>query len=197
MSQRTYIELHAPAGLRSVSLDEESLSVGSSAENGLVIEDPKVSRLHAVFEHFDAGWATRDLGSRNGTFVNGERIVGSRVLHDADQVRVGETLLVFRTMEAQAQSTQAAEPPPELTPRERDVLRALCRPLATGDVFTEPASLARIASELVVTEDAVKQHLRNLYSKFGMHEQADRRRRVRLANEALRRGAITLGELRE
>jgi pSer/pThr/pTyr-binding forkhead associated (FHA) protein len=196
-SRDAYIELHASAGLRSVALDSKELAVGASEENALVIEDPKVSRLHALLERFDAGWTVRDLGSRNGTFVNGERIVGSRVLHNEDQIRLGETLLVFRTRQpVGAKSTQAAEPPPELTPRERDVLRALCRPLATGDVFTEPASLARIAAELVVTEEAVKQHLRNLYGKFGLHEQADRRRRVRLANEALRRGAITLGDLR-
>jgi pSer/pThr/pTyr-binding forkhead associated (FHA) protein len=195
-SRSAYIELHAPAGLRSISLKTEALAAGTSAENGLVIDDPKVSRLHAVFEYFHAGWTVRDLGSRNGTFVNGERIVSSRTLHDEDQIRVGETLLVFRTQQRAAASTQAADPPPDLTPRERDVLRALCRPLASGDVFTEPASLARIAAELFVTDEAVKQHLRNLYAKFGLHDHADRRRRVQLANEALRRGAITLGDLR-
>jgi pSer/pThr/pTyr-binding forkhead associated (FHA) protein len=196
-SHSASIELHAPAGRRTVSLDVKELAVGASKENTLVIEDPKVSRLHAVFERFDAGWTVRDLGSRNGTYVNGERIVGSRTLRNEDQVRVGETLLVFRTRQFEGtKSTQAADPSPDLTPRERDVLRALCRPLASGDVFTEPASLTRIAAELVVTEEAVKQHLRNLYAKFDLNERADRRRRVRLANEALRRGAITLGELR-
>ena len=191
-----YIELHEAAGRRSVPLERAAFALGTSEENDVVMTDPKVSRLHAVFERFDAGWTIRDLGSRNGTFVNGERITGTRVLRDNDQIRLGETVVLFRTPQRDAKSTQAAEPPPELTRRERDVLRALCRPLASGDVFTEPASLARIAAELVVTEDAVKQHLRSLYAKFGLYEQGDRRRRVQLANEALRRGAITLGDLR-
>ena len=64
-----------------------------------------------------------------------------------------------------------------------------------GDVFTEPASIRRIAAALVVSEDAVKKHLGRLYDKFLIGE-ADERRRVRLANEALARGAVHLREIR-
>src|SRR5262245_48691983 len=84
--------------------------------------------------------------------------------------------------------------PPELTRRERDVLVALCRPALDGDLFTEPASVRDIAAALVVTEAAVKQHLGNLYYKFGIGETGERRR-VMLAGEAFRRGAITSDEL--
>ncbi len=52
---------------------------------------------------------------------------------------------------------------PELTRRERDVLVALCRPLARGAVFTEPASIREVADTLGVSETAVKQHLTNRY----------------------------------
>jgi class 3 adenylate cyclase len=83
--------------------------------------------------------------------------------------------------------------PPELTRRERDVLLALCRPALDFDVFTEPASVREIALSLVVTEAAVKQHLLHLYDKFGITETADRRR-VRLAREAIRRGAVALAD---
>lgn len=84
--------------------------------------------------------------------------------------------------------------PPELTRRERDVLIALCRPLLDGDVFTEPAPVREIAAALVVTEAAVKQHLGHLYDKFGI-AQSGERRRIRLANEAIRRGAVPLMDL--
>ncbi len=84
--------------------------------------------------------------------------------------------------------------PPDLTRRERDVLVALCRPALEGDLFTEPASVRDIAAALVVTEAAVKQHLINLYYKFGIGETGERRR-VTLAREAFRRGAITADEL--
>ncbi len=97
---------------------------------------------------------------------------------------------------AQATVTQADEAPPSLTSRERDVLLALCRPLLDRDMFTEPASTQAIADELVITQAAVKQHLANLYDKFGTAP-ADAHRRAALANEALRRGAVSLSELRQ
>jgi len=78
---------------------------------------------------------------------------------------------------------------PELTRRERDVLAALCRPLARGAAFTEPASIHDVADALGVSEAAVKQHLTHLYDKFGIFE-GDERRRVRLANVVLSEGVV-------
>ncbi|MBA3407172.1 MAG: response regulator transcription factor, partial [Solirubrobacterales bacterium] len=113
-----------------------------------------------------------------------------------DEIRIGQTRLVFHDpLAAQATVTQADEAPPSLTSRERDVLLALCRPLLDRDMFTEPASTQAIADELVITPTAVKQHLANLYDKFGVG--AEGSRRARLANEALRRGAISLTQLRD
>jgi DNA-binding CsgD family transcriptional regulator len=90
--------------------------------------------------------------------------------------------------------TRTVEAPPGLTRREREVLLALCRPVLSGDLFTEPASVREIADQLVVTEAAVKHHLRHLYDKFGF-EGASGRRRVHLANEAVRRGAVRISDL--
>jgi DNA-binding NarL/FixJ family response regulator len=102
---------------------------------------------------------------------------------------------VFRDpLGAPGAPTETELPPPDLTPRERDVLVALCRPLLARDMFTEPASTRAIAEELVITHAAVKQHLANLYDKFGVGA-GDDHRRARLANEALRRGAVSLAEL--
>jgi DNA-binding CsgD family transcriptional regulator len=82
----------------------------------------------------------------------------------------------------------------DITPRERDVLVALCRPATTPELFVEPASVREMAHALDVTEAAVKQHLLNLYDKFGIID-GDERRRVALAREALRSGVIGLAEL--
>ena len=90
--------------------------------------------------------------------------------------------------------TQALSRAPVLTRREQAVLEALCRPVAFGDMFTEPASVRQMAAALRVTETAVKYHLGNLYVKFGIPDEGDRRR-VRLANEALRRGAVAIAEM--
>jgi DNA-binding NarL/FixJ family response regulator len=117
-------------------------------------------------------------------------------LRHGDDLAVGRTKLVFRAAEpAGTTRTEGAAPAPELTRRERDVLRALCRPLFGGRVFTEPASLHQIATTLVVTEAAVQQHLLRLYDKFGIAPGTGSRR-GQLANEAVRRGAVTLADLR-
>jgi pSer/pThr/pTyr-binding forkhead associated (FHA) protein len=178
-------------------LQADRMTVGNAAENDISLaDDPTASHLHAILERFPAGWCVTDLGSSNGTSVNGERIWSSRRLRHGDEIRVGQTRLIFRDpLAAAGAQTEAENAPPSLTTRERDVLVALCRPLLDRDMFTEPASTRAIADELVITQAAVKQHLINLYDKFGVPA-TDSNRRARLANEALRRGAVTLAELR-
>jgi pSer/pThr/pTyr-binding forkhead associated (FHA) protein len=180
------------------SLEADRTTVGKAAENDVSLaEDPTASHLHAMLERFPAGWCVTDLGSSNGTWVNGERIWASRRLRHGDEIRVGQTRLIFRDpLGETGGQTEAEDAPPSLTARERDVLVALCRPLLDRDMFTEPASTRAIAGELVITQAAVKQHLANLYDKFGVAA-SDSNRRSRLANEALKRGAVSLSQLRE
>src|SRR5262245_26510842 len=170
------------------------MTIGTLESNDVVVEAESVSRVHAVFERFGHAWCVRDLGSRNGTFVNGGRIIGERALHSGDEILLGRLRLLFHGP-PRGQETAAVAQAPPLTPSERDVLLALCRPLLTGDAFTEPASIREIAAELVVSEAAVKQHLSRLYAKFDV-EAAGGRRRVQLANAAVARGAVKVGDLR-
>jgi pSer/pThr/pTyr-binding forkhead associated (FHA) protein len=190
----SYLEVWGRSGRELRSLDSERLTVGTLESNDVVVEAEGVSRVHAVFERFGGAWCVRDLGSRNGTFVNGDRIIGERALHSGDEVVLGRLRAIFHGP-AHGAETAAVAQAPTLTPRERDVLVALCRPLLTGDAFTEPASIRAIAAELVVSEAAVKQHLSRLYVKFDVDAEAGRRR-VQLANAAVGRGAVKLGDLR-
>jgi pSer/pThr/pTyr-binding forkhead associated (FHA) protein len=191
------LEVWTLGGRRRVELDANRITVGKGEENDVIVDaDPTVSRLHAVLERFPAGWCVTDLGSSNGTFLNGERIWAQQRLRHGDEVRVGRTRLLFRNSTDVVHSvTEAEAESPTLTPREHDVLAVLCRPLLDRDLFTEPASIREIATDLVVSEAAVKQHLANLYIKFEVGE-GSTHRRSRLANEALRRGAVTLADLR-
>ena len=191
------IEVVTGRDSRRVSLAGDRTSVGKAAENDIALaDDPTASHLHAVLERFAAGWCVTDLGSSNGTWVNGERIWSSHRLRSGDEIRVGSTRLLFRDHAAGARAdTEIEAESPSLTTRETDVLLALCRPLLARDIFTEPASTKAIAEELVITQAAVKQHLANLYVKFGVAA-GDAHRRARLANEALRRGAVSLTQLR-
>jgi pSer/pThr/pTyr-binding forkhead associated (FHA) protein len=155
-------------------------------------DDELISRVHASLEDYGAGWCLKDLGSRNGTYVNGERLLGERVLKHGDEVHIGNARLRFNAgrRDEVAATLGSRGRSPVLTRREREVLVALCRPLFTGDVVLEPASTRQIARELNVTEDAVKHHLVNLYDKF-MVDDSDSNRRARLAREALLRGAVS------
>lgn len=193
-------QIEVISGVRSWRLElvAERSTVGKAAENDVALaDDPTASHLHAVLERFAAGWCVTDLGSSNGTWVNGERIWASRRLRHGDEIRVGQTRLVFRDgLAAAGAATEVEQEAPALTTRERDVLVALCSPLLARDMFTEPASTRAIADDLVISQAAVKQHLANLFDKFGIPP-GDDHRRARLANEALRRGAVSLTELRE
>lgn len=191
-----HLEVWVDGARERIPLEGERVTIGQSSTNDLPLPfDRTVSRVHAVLERVASRWCVRDLASRNGTFVNGERIWGERPLRPGDEIRIGGVRLVARLDDeaVREDETVGAEAGPYLTRREREILVALCRPMFSGDVFTEPASIRQIAGELVVTEAAVKQHLSRLYEKFGVFEREGRR--SRLANEAIRRGAVSTNEL--
>jgi pSer/pThr/pTyr-binding forkhead associated (FHA) protein len=199
----SHLEIWKPSGRELITLSGERVTVGKAETNLVSLNhDSTVSRVHAVLENLGFAWSVRDVGSRNGTYLNGEKISAERVLRSGDELRVGKSRLVFWEVKQEAASlneaTVAAEPTqptPRLTRRELEVLMVLCRPLVSDDPFPEPASVRRMALELFVTEAAIKQHLQNLYDKFAIPSEGDRR--VRLANEAIRRGAVTLTMLRD
>jgi DNA-binding CsgD family transcriptional regulator len=192
-----FLEVWRSAGSDLVPLTADRLTIGRAEDNDVVLaEDSQVSRVHAVLDRLGAGWSVRDVGSSNGTFLNGKRLSGETRLDPGDEIRLGRTRIVLRGSPSAGKppATEATVLPPQLTPRERDVLMALFRPMAAGEMFAEPASTRAIAQALWVSEAAVKQHLLRLYEKFGVTD--GEQRRTRLANEALRRGAISMAEVR-
>ena len=194
-----FVEVEGPHGHRLVELTEDRSTMGRAMTNHVVVPaDPSVSRLHAVIERYATGFCLRDLGSANGTFVNGEQVLGEVRLRTGDELRLGNSRMTFYAMgDDDLETTAVTEGPPALTRREHQLLVALCRPLLAGGPFNQPASSRQLATELFVTEAAVKFHLANLYGKFGLTERTDRQpRRVTLANEAVRRRAVTIADLR-
>jgi DNA-binding CsgD family transcriptional regulator len=192
-----FLEVFGPSGPQIVPLESERVAIGSDDANQVAVPwDATVSQLHAVVERYPSGWCVRDVGSRNGTYLNGDRIVGDHVLRPGDEIRVGETRIAFRLAASSTPraETAAAQGAPDVTRREREVLVALCRPVLERTLLNEPASIRSIATELVISESAVKKHLGRLYDKFEIHEQ-DERRRGRLVSDAIRRGAVTLGDV--
>ncbi len=79
------------AGSGEHPLDRE-LTVGREDGVDLVIADPEMSRRHAAFRHSGAAVTVEDLGSSNGTWVNGEQISGPAELASGDQIQIGATV---------------------------------------------------------------------------------------------------------
>ncbi|MDM0115919.1 FHA domain-containing protein [Variovorax sp. J22R133] len=78
----------ANGGVRQVLLHENENTLGRGAQNDIVIDSNSASRAHALIVVEPAFVTIQDLGSSNGTFVNGER-VESQVLADGDTIRIG------------------------------------------------------------------------------------------------------------
>jgi hypothetical protein len=87
----TVVVTTGPEAGRRVELDLE-VAIGRQ-EGDLVVEDPEVSRRHAVLRRSGGSVVVEDLDSTNGTFVNGERIRTPMSVGPGDQVRVGRTTL--------------------------------------------------------------------------------------------------------
>lgn len=86
--------------------------VGRGSDLELVLGSPRVSKLHAEIDADGRGYVIRDLGSRNGTFVNGERVVGERPLRVGDVIHIAhrELTLVEGNEEGVDDSTLAGSP---------------------------------------------------------------------------------------
>ena len=184
-----------------VSLDElDRLTIGRRPGNEIALEwDSEVSRVHAALERVGADWVVVDDGlSRNGTWINGERVTGRRRLRDGDVIAVGATALAFvAPSEAGSQPTATAgglHAGRALTPAQRRVLVALCRPFR-DDRFAVPATNRQIADELVISVDAVKGTLRALFSAFELDALPQNRKRAVLAQTVMRSGVVARRDL--
>ena len=166
-------------------------TVGRGQGVDIRLDDPSVSRLHAELVRRGPYVYVTDLGlSRNGTRVNG-RPVARRVLDDGDVLSFGAARCRISGIpqeEIPAETKLRRSSVPELTRRELDVLTSLCRPALSDEAFATPATAHEIATDLVVTEAAVKQHLLRLYQKFRIPEGTNRR--TRLANEVVALGLV-------
>jgi pSer/pThr/pTyr-binding forkhead associated (FHA) protein len=190
------------AGQRIVTLgsDAERFSVGRDPGMDLSLaDDDQVSLLHAELYRIGGQWTVVDDGlSRNGTFLNGERTSGRKRLRDGDELRFGETVVVFRDpASVEVGETAAAPDGPaiELTPSQRKILLALCRPYRDGSAYATPSTNKQIAEEVFLSVDAVKGHLRQLFDRFGLGDVPQNQKRVKLVELAMQQGLVTIRDL--
>ena len=175
--------------------DAERLTIGRRPDNAIPLTfDPNTSRVHAQLDRLGGEWVIVDDGlSRNGSSVNGRRLAGRHRLADGDVITVGLTPLLFRAPLDPVGSTAAGgmdAEVPRLTDMQWRVLISLCRPCRDPDQLHAPATNIEIAGEVFLSVDAVKTHLRVLFTKFRVGDLPKNQKRLRLVAEALRTGAV-------
>ena len=192
---------NAATGLDLVQLDGERIVIGRDASNDLALPwDVEVSRVHAMLELLAGSWTVVDDDlSRNGTFVNGQRVRGRRRLSDGDLLRVGSTELVYRNPAAEAGETVRGSGNAAfagVTPSQQRVLVALCRPLldASGPGATPPSN-SELAQALGVSTEAVRSHLKTLFRVFEVPDLPQNRKRAELARRAVGAGVVAPRDL--
>lgn len=190
-------------GQRIVVVEEgaESLWVGRGESADLRLDwDAEVSALHAQIEVVRGECTLLDDGlSRNGSFVGEQRVDGRRRLRDNDTLRFGRTTVLFRRPgEGAPEATVAAGQVPgaaTISPGQRRVLLALCRPFKDGSPFATPATNQEIAAGLHLSVDAVKTHMRALFEKLEVEDLPQNQKRAALVERALQSGAVSRREL--
>ncbi|HEX5763780.1 MAG TPA: FHA domain-containing protein [Solirubrobacterales bacterium] len=178
-----------------------SLWIGRGGSADLRLDwDEEVSALHAQIEVVRDECTLLDDGlSRNGSFVGEERVDGRRRLRDGDTLRFGRTRVLFRRPgEGAPEATVAAGQIPAaatISPGQRRVLLALCRPFKEESPFATPATNQAIAAELHLSVDAVKTHMRALFEKLEVEDLPQNRKRLALVERALQSGVISRRDL--
>jgi pSer/pThr/pTyr-binding forkhead associated (FHA) protein len=77
-------------------LDTDVVRVGRHPENDIFLDDVTVSRRHAEFRREGEGFVVQDVGSLNGSYLNGERVEHAKLVH-GDEVQVGKFKLIYLT----------------------------------------------------------------------------------------------------
>lgn len=159
---------------------DDGLIIGRGDHCGLVLEDETVSTDHAELTRRGASYLIADLGSRNGTVLNGRAIDRTTRLSPGDVVQIGPFRLeldlpkVVRTRPRQAVTV-------ELTDDERAVARLLVAPYRQSETFAaRPATRREIAEQLHLSESSVKRRLESLAGKLelGGEPRGDRTRMI-------------------
>jgi predicted component of type VI protein secretion system len=112
-------------------LKQDELTVGRDIGNNIVINDPEISRRHARLSTQAGNYVIEDMGSTNGTFVNGQRLIGPHVLRHGETVMFGEKVgLEFQAMQYDPNATLISGAPaaPQPAPRVAETYRVAMPP---------------------------------------------------------------------
>ena len=111
-----FVMRDGPTPGKTYSISKSELFIGRDIKSDIVLNVSEVSRRHARVSLQEGGYILEDLGSTNGTFVNGQRLVGPHLLLPGEIVRLGDRVtLAFEAYEFDPDATIIATPPPAAT----------------------------------------------------------------------------------
>jgi len=177
------IEISSDAGTSRLPARGTTMSIGRTADNDIVLDgEDTVSRRHAELSQTDARWELRDLGSSNGTHLNGVRLGPDETVQvgPSDVIGIGAVTLRLRAVDDDTAGNTVVDPSgadmhrllTALSPREQEVLAAVAAG-ATDD---------QVARQLFISVKTVHSHLDRIRDKTGV------RRRAELTRLAVRLG---------
>src|SRR5690606_32931422 len=132
--------LTTPEGQETVALSAHN-TLGRHPNNSVQLLDKIVSKEHCIIIQTGAEFILQDLGSLNGTFVNGERVAGERPLRDGDEIALGSTRAVFHLTAGDEHAVASPALSPGTRPWDRN---AFNRPQVQS---APPPSVAGITTE--------------------------------------------------
>lgn len=149
-AQYQFVMRSGPTVSKTYPLDAQEITIGRDAINVIAINDAEVSRRHAKMELRGSAYVIQDLGSTNGTFVNGIRISAMQVLNAGDTVSFGQGIvLIYEPImdvnstilsnNATMVSAQRQAPTPVPAPRPTPVPSPISRPAPVPAPISRPA----------------------------------------------------------
>ena len=138
------VQRSGPAPGKSYFLTKNEIYLGRDITNDIVINDPEISRKHARLTLQSGGYLLEDLGSTNGTFVDGKRVTGPHIMGAGEVIMLGDNVsLVYETIAEYDPEATVAVAPDEIpmtipqTPVTAEPLPDFGSP-ATGQLSAQP-----------------------------------------------------------
>lgn len=115
-AQFQFVMRSGPTPGATYSLEGDQLVIGRDSASNIAINDAEVSRKHARLNFQGGKYVIEDLGSTNGTFVNGQRLIGPVVLKSGDVISLGEQIvLLYESLSTDAGATMISHKAPART----------------------------------------------------------------------------------
>lgn len=105
----TLVVRQGPQAGMSYPLTGNQIVIGREEGMDIALQDPESSRRHSLISWRGGQFVIEDLGSTNGTFVNGIQITSPQVLNPGDSIGIGQTALVFHISEAQLEAPGSSQ----------------------------------------------------------------------------------------